>query len=100
MVLIGTSVYFLKINLLLQSKTDLKIENKAIQDVNKNYHDKKESNDNESIVNDIKDQLTESASSFIATFYNDKNIHNRHIQKIINVTKEFIENDIILSLKK
>jgi len=78
----------------------LKIKNEATQDVNKNYHDKKESNDNESIViNDIKDQLTESASSFIATFYNDKNIHNRLIQKIINVTKEFIENDIILSLK-
>lgn len=53
----------------------MKIENEATQDVNKNYHDKKESNDNESIViNDIKDQLTESASSFIATFYNDKNI--------------------------
>ncbi|KAL0120369.1 hypothetical protein PUN28_008199 [Cardiocondyla obscurior] len=51
------------------------------------------------LVNDIKNQLAESASSFIATFYSDKNIHDRHIQKIINTTKNFIENKILLSLK-
>jgi len=44
--------------------------------------------------------LKESASFFISTFYSDKNIHKRHVQKIINVTKEFIEKDIISCLKK
>lgn len=81
---------------------DLNIENVCTQDVSNNndYHDKKNYNDNNIIVNsNIKDRLMESASSFISTFYNDKNIHNNHIQKIIIATKEFIENDIILSLE-
>ncbi|XP_024886631.1 uncharacterized protein LOC112464072, partial [Temnothorax curvispinosus] len=80
--------------------TDLNIENVHTQDTD-NYHDVKRDIDNGSIViSHIKDQLKESVSSFISTFYNDKTIHNRNIQKIIDITKEFIEDDIILSLKK
>jgi hypothetical protein len=98
------------INVPLQKKLDFQIQNidSDIENVhtqnemhNNNFHDKEHLKLNKSIViHDIKYQLKESASSFISTFYSDKNIHKHHVQKIVTVTNEFIKKEIILNLKE
>ncbi|KYN00534.1 hypothetical protein ALC62_08692, partial [Cyphomyrmex costatus] len=76
-------------------------ENVHTQDVKSNNNSDDIKHDHKrNVIQDVKHELKESAFSFISTFYNETNIHKRHVQKIINVTTEFIKNNIILNLRK